>query len=42
MKHVYRVVGLPNQVRNGREVYLVSKLTEPHPNLIFLRSEPRL
>jgi hypothetical protein len=40
LKYIYRVVGLPKEELNGREVALVAKLTEPNPNLIFLRAEP--
>lgn len=38
LKYIYRVVGLPKEELNGREVSLVGPVS--NPNLIFLRTEP--
>jgi hypothetical protein len=41
MNHIYLVKDLPKKELNGREVSLISRVKEPHPNLEYLRSEPR-
>ncbi|MGY3589360.1 hypothetical protein ACVIF9_008037 [Bradyrhizobium sp. USDA 4350] len=41
LKYIYRVQGLPKEELNGREVSLITRVSEPHPNLVYLRSEPR-